>query len=57
MEISDKELEHFNKLANLRIHSLNFLVYRKPKSITIMLAMLTMLQNYYSRGGDNAYAK
>ena len=55
--ISDKELEHFNKLANLRIHSLNFLVYRKPKSITIMLAMLTMLQNYYSRGGDNAYAK
>lgn len=55
--ISDKELEHFNKLANLRIHLLNFLVYRKPKSITIMLAMLTMLQNYYSRGGDNAYAK
>lgn len=53
---SDRELEHFNQLANLRRHLLNFLVYRKPKSITIMLAVLSLLQEYYSTGMENNHA-
>lgn len=47
---SDTELECFNRLANSRRNILNFLVYRKPKSITIMLALLARIQAYYSTG-------
>ena len=47
---SDIELEYFNRLSNSRQNVLNFLVYRKPKSITIMLALLARLQAYYSTG-------
>jgi len=52
---SDTELEYFNRLANLKKNVLNFLVYFKPKSITIMLALLAKLQAYYSTGmeGNN----
>lgn len=46
----DKELEKFSRLANLRRHVLNYLVYRKPKSVTIMLSVLGLLQAYYSTG-------
>ncbi len=47
---SDTELEYFNRLSNSRQNVLNFLVYRKPKSITVMLALLARLQAYYSTG-------
>lgn len=47
---TDTELEYFNRLSNLRQNVLNFLVYRKPKSITVMLALLARLQAYYSTG-------
>lgn len=46
----DKELEKFSRLANLRRHVLNYLVYRKSKSVTIMLSVLGLLQAYYSTG-------
>lgn len=45
---SDTELEYFNKLANNRQDILNFLVYFKPKSITIMLDIIRRLQAYYN---------
>lgn len=45
---SDTELEYFNKLANIRKNVLNFLVYFKPKSITIMLDVIRRLQAYYN---------
>lgn len=48
INVSDTELEYFNRLSNLRQNILNFLVYRKPKSITIMLDLITMLYAYYS---------
>lgn len=44
---SDEELEKFNTLANIRRNILSFLVYRKPKSVTIMLDILCRLQTYY----------
>lgn len=47
---TDAELEYFNSLANSRRNILNFIVYRKPKSITVMLAVLARLQAYYSTG-------
>ncbi len=54
-DVSDTELESFNSLANSRRNILNFLVYRKPKSITIMLDVLAKLNAYYSTGmeGNN----
>lgn len=49
----DKEIEQFNRLANLKRNTLNFLVYCKPKSVTIMLDMLARLYAHYSTGmGD-----
>lgn len=45
---SDTELEYFNQLANIRGNILNFLVYFKPKSITIMLDIIRRLQAYYN---------
>lgn len=45
---SDTELEYFNQLANIRGNMLNFLVYFKPKSITIMLDVIRRLQDYYN---------
>ncbi len=45
---SDTELEYFNRLANLKKNVLNFLVYFKPKSITIMLDVIRRLQAYYN---------
>lgn len=50
INVRDKELENFNRLANHKRHVLNYLVYRKPKSITIMLSLLSLLQAYYSTG-------
>ena len=54
---SDEELEKFNSLANIRRNILSFLVYRKPKSVTIMLDILCRLQAYYQaktvNGGTN----
>ena len=54
---SDEELEKFNTLANIRRNILSFLVYRKPKSVTIMLDILCRLQAYYQaetiNEGDN----
>lgn len=54
---SDEELEKFNSLANIRRNILSFLVYRKPKSVTIMLDILCRLQSYYQaktvNGGTN----
>ena len=47
---SDKELEKINRLSNLRRYVLNYLVYRKPKSVTVMLSVLSLLQTYYSTG-------
>ncbi|MBP3924245.1 hypothetical protein J6E39_03285 [bacterium] len=47
---SDTELEYFNRLSNSKQNVLNFLVYRKPKSITVILALLARLQAYYSTG-------
>ena len=44
---TDTELEEFNCLANLRKNILTFLVYCKPKSVTIMLNILRKLQAYY----------
>ncbi len=44
---TDTELEEFNCLANLRKNILTFLVYCKPKSVTIMLDTLRKLQAYY----------
>ena len=44
---TDKELEEFNRLGNIRRNILTFLVYRKPKSVTIMLDILCRLQTYY----------
>ncbi|GEM_PF-3315945 len=48
INVGDTELEYFNKLANLQQNVLNFLVYRKPKSITVMLDMIRRLQTYYN---------
>ena len=45
---SDTELEYFNQLANIRGNILNFLVYFKPKSITVMLDVIRRLQAYYN---------
>ena len=53
---SDEELEKFNTLANIRRNILSFLVYRKPKSVTIMLDILCRLQNYYSGEAGYVYA-
>lgn len=54
---SDEELEKFNTLANIRRNILSFLVYRKPKSVTIMLDIICRLQAYYQaktvNGGTN----
>ena len=54
---SDDELEKFNTLANIRRNILSFIVYRKPKSVTIMLDILCRLQAYYQaetiNEGDN----
>ena len=44
---TDKELEEFTRLGNIRRNILTFLVYRKPKSVTIMLDILCRLQTYY----------
>lgn len=44
---TDKELEEFTRLANIRRNILTFLVYRKPKSVTIMLDILCRLHAYY----------
>ena len=44
---TDKELEEFTRLANIRRNILTFLAYRKPKSVTIMLDILCRLQTYY----------
>ena len=53
---TDKELEEFTRLANIRRNILTFLVYRKPKSVTIMLDILCRLQNYYSGEAGYVYA-
>lgn len=54
---TDKELEEFTRLANIRRNILTFLVYRKPKSVTIMLDILCRLHAYYQaktvNGGNN----
>ena len=47
INVSDTELEEFNRLSNQKRNVLNFLVYRKPKSITIMLDILNRIQRYY----------
>lgn len=47
---TDEEVKTFNSLANIRQNLLNFLVYRKPKSVTIMIAILDLLQAYYCTG-------
>lgn len=48
------ELSKFNRLANLRGNILNFLVYFKPKSITIMLDIIHRLQAYYNIDTETA---
>ena len=47
INVSDTELEEFNRLSNQKRNVLNYLVYRKPKSITIMLDILNRIQRYY----------
>ena len=54
INVGDTELEYFNKLANLQQNVLNFLVYRKPKSITVMLDMIRRLQTYYNFDTETA---
>lgn len=46
--VEDSEIEKFVQLANMRGNILNFLAYRKPKSITIMLDVLRRLYAYYA---------
>ena len=46
--VEDSEIEKFVQLANMRGNILNFLAYRKPKSVTIMLDVLRRLYTYYS---------
>lgn len=48
--LSDNKLKSFNSLGYTRHQVLTFLVYHKPKTITIMLKLLTRLQAYYSTG-------
>ncbi len=50
VNVSEALLADFNKLANSRLNVLNFLVYRKPKTITIMLDTLRRLQTHYATG-------
>ncbi|MCD8378002.1 MAG: hypothetical protein LUB59_04350 [Candidatus Gastranaerophilales bacterium] len=47
INVTENELTHFNQLANLRTNVLIFLVYRKPKTITLMLDLIARLQRYY----------
>ena len=55
--VKDSEIEKVIQLANLRKNVLNFLVYHKPKTITVMLDILSRLYLYYSAdsttGGTN----
>ena len=46
--VKDSEIERFSQLANMRGNILNFLAYRKPKSVTIMLDVLKRLYAYYA---------
>ncbi len=48
--VKDSEIEKFNQLANIRKNILNYIVYKKPKSTTIMLDILRRLYDYYSTG-------
>lgn len=50
VNVSEAQLADFNRLANSRRNVLNLLVYRKPKTITIMLDMLKRLQAHYATG-------
>ena len=56
INVGTEEIKQFNTLANLRHNLLNFIVYRKPKSTTIMLAILGMLHTYYSTNLENSHA-
>lgn len=52
--IQDNELEEFIRLGNIRRNILTFLVYRKPKSVKIMLNILHKLQAYYQAGTEDS---
>lgn len=45
--VSEGAIERFNALANSRKLIMNFLIYRKPKSITIVLELLQKIYGYY----------
>ena len=45
--VSEDTIKKFNSLANSRTLILNFLIYRKPKSITIVLELLAKIYEYY----------
>lgn len=43
---SESTIKKFNSLANSRDYIMNFLIYRKPKSITIVLELLSKIYAY-----------
>lgn len=53
--VNEKDITDFNALANSRDFIMNFLIYRKPKSITIVLELLAKIYEYYGMelGGTN----
>lgn len=48
--VSDKELQKFNEYAQCRDRILSFLVYKKPKSITLVIELLEKIYKYYNLG-------
>ncbi len=46
--VSDKELTKFNEYAKYRDRILSFLVYKKPKSITLLIELLEQIYKYYN---------
>jgi len=45
--VSKDTIKKFNTLANSRDYIMNFLIYRKPKSVTIILELLKKVYEYY----------